>query len=284
VSVSGKGFEAVFGRESGTLDRLVYDGRAVVDGNGPRLNVYRALTDNDQWLRGDFYDSGLSRLAHRVESFTVTPLGPKAARVDVVVDARGFKGIGFRHTCAFTVRGDGSVALENHFEPVGNLPPLPKLGLQMRMPAGFVNFTWYGRGPWESYPDRKSSEDIGLYRGTVAEQFTEYVRPQENGNKEDVRWAALTDGSGRGLEIVADGHLAVTVSHFTPDDLDQARHHVGENARFHRLVPRKETIVSMDAFQMGLGGASCGPPPLDEYRTPSMPVTFLVTLRPYRGG
>ena len=282
VTVSGKGFEARFDRATGTLDRLAYDGRTVISGNGPRLNVYRALTDNDTWLRGDFFNSGLSQLAHRTESFTVSRPSDKEARVEVVTDARGFKGSGFRHTAVYTVRGDGSVAVDNRFEPVGDLPPLPKLGLRLSLPAGYEDFTWYGRGPWESYPDRKSSEDIGLYHGTVSEQFTQYVRPQENGNKEDVRWAALTDKGGRGIAFEAHGDMAVTVSHFLPEDLDDARHRNGQEKRYQPLIPRPETIVSLDAFQMGLGGASCGPPPLEEYRNPPMPVTFGVTLRPYR--
>lgn len=281
VTLSGNGFEARFDRATGTLDRLVYGGQTVLDGHGPRLNVYRALTDNDQWLRGDFFKSGLSQLAHRVESFTVTRLDGGAARMDVTVDARGFKGAGFRHACVYTVRGDGSITLDNRFEPVGDLPPLPKLGLRLILPASFEDFTWYGRGPWESYPDRKSSEDIGLYTGAVSEQFTEYARPQENGNKEDVRWAALTDRSGRGIQFVADPTMSVTVSHYMPEDLDAARHRNGQERRFTRLTPRPETIVNLDAFQMGLGGASCGPPPLEEYRNPPMPAEFTVTLRPF---
>lgn len=283
VTVSGKGFEARFSRATGTLDRLVYDGQTILDGDGPRLNVYRALNDNDVWLRGDFFKSGLSQLSHHVEAFTVTRVSPKAVRVDVAIDARGFKGAGFRHVAAYTVRGDGSIEMANRFEAVGDLPQLPKLGLRLTLPAGYENFTWYGRGPWESYPDRKSSEDIGLYSGTVGEQFTEYVRPQDNGNKEEVRWAALTSKGGRGIQFTASPTMSVTASHFLPEDLDAARHRNGQERRFTRLVPRPETIVNLDAFQMGLGGASCGPWPLEKYRTPDLPVELKVTLRPWRG-
>lgn len=281
VTISSEGFEARFDRATGTLDQLVYDGQVVLNGNGPRLNVYRALTDNDQWLREEFFNSGLSQLAHRVESFTVARQSDKSVRVEITIDARGFKGVGFRHVCAYTVRGDDGITLDNRFEAIGDLPPLPRLGLRLTLPAGYEDFTWYGRGPGESYPDRKSSEDIGLYQGTVSEQVTEYARPQANGNKEDVRWAALTDNSSHGIQFIADPTMSVTVSHFMPEDLDAARHRNGEVRRFHRLVPRAETIVNLDAFQMGLGGASCGPPPLEKYRTPKMPVELKVTLRPF---
>jgi beta-galactosidase len=290
------GFEAVFSRSTGTLSSLIYGipnagarggGTRILSDSpayvaGPLLNVYRALTDNDKWLATAFYNSGLSQLAHRVRTFRVTKLGPQAARVDVLFDCDGFKAAGFSHRVSYTVLSDGRILVDNHIEPKGDVPPLPKLGLQMRVSGELEQFAWLGRGPGESYPDRKTSADVGLYRGTVSEQFVEYVRPQENGNKEDVRWAALTNQAGRGVLMVAESpHLAVTVSHFTADDLDAARHRSGEPKKFARLVPRGEILVALDEQQMGLGGASCGPEPMGKYKCLPHPVDFRVSLRPY---
>jgi beta-galactosidase len=286
VTLAGKSFKVAFSRSTGTIASLTYGLVAVivppsVSTTGPLLNVFRALTDNDVWLRRPFYDSGLSQLQHRVRSFKVTSLGPARARVDVVTECLGFKGRGFVHTASYLVHGDGTIAVDNRIDPVGELPPLPKLGLAMIVPGALDRFTWLGRGPGESYPDRKASADVGLYSGSVSEQFVEYVRPQENGNKEEVRWATLTDGSGAGLLIVADGHLAMTVSHFTPDDLDQARHRDGEPRRFQRLVPRRDVYVALDYQQMGLGGASCGPNPMGQYQClMTKPVRFRFSFRP----
>jgi beta-galactosidase len=287
VTVKGAGFEAAFSRMTGTLSSLMYGPARVIADTpaytaGPQLNVYRALTDNDTWLRTKFFDSGLSQLAHRVRSFSVTKAGADAVRVDVLVEADGFKAAGFSHRARYTVLADGRILIDNHVEPHGDVPPLPKLGLLMRVPGEFEQFAWLGRGPGESYPDRKTSADVGVYRGSVAEQFTEYVRPQDNGNKEDVRWAALTDKGGRGLLMVAESpRLAVTVTHFTADDLDSSRHRPGEPKKFARLAPRPEILVSLDEQQMGLGGASCGPDPMGKYQCLPRAVDFRVSLRPY---
>ena len=100
-----------------------------------------------------------------------------------------------------TVRGDGVVDMDNRFEPFGTLPPLPRIGLVIRVAGEFEHFTWHGRGPFENYSDRKQSADMGTWSSTVTEQFVPYVRPQENGNKEDVRWLALADERDHGLNI-----------------------------------------------------------------------------------
>ncbi len=280
-------FQATFSRSTGTLASLTYGGTRILADSpawvpGPLLEVYRALTDNDKWLATAFYDSGLSQLAHRVRTFTVTKIGNQAARVDVLFDCDGFKAAGFAHRVSYTVFADGRILVANHVEPRGPVPPLPRLGVQMRVAGELEQFAWLGRGPWESYPDRKTAADVGLYRSTVSQQFTQYVRPQENGNKEEVRWAALTNAGGAGVVIVAETpRFAVTVSHFTADDLDASRHRNSEPKKFARLVPRREIVVSLDEQQMGLGGASCGPEPMAGYKCMPQPVDYSYSLRPY---
>jgi beta-galactosidase len=150
---------------------------------------------------------------------------------------------------------------------------LPKIGVRMTIDGKLSHFSWYGRGPHENYPDRKTSADVGLYESTVADQYVPYVRPQETGNKEDVRWAALRDKSGKGLLIVPKNTLSVTVLNFTPDDLDRAGH-------IHELVPRENIILCLDAEQLGLGNGSCGPGCIEKYRIDAKPVSFGYSLRP----
>lgn len=284
ITVSGEQLSVVVGRRSGVIESLSYNNTEMIAReSGPRLNVMRAFTDNDKWFEGAFYDAGLSQLTHRPRGVTVEPCGPHAARLAIEMDCLGLKGIGLRHGCAYTILGDGTIIADNVFEAVGSLPPLPKLGVVLTLPAAFENLTWLGRGPGESYPDRKTSADVGLWSGTVAEQFQEYVRPQENGNKEEVRWAVLSDAEHRGLMVVADGPLAITASHFTAKDLDDSRHKNGQPRKFVRLRPRGDIILCLDAQQMGLGGASCGPPPTQEYQCRPRRVDFRYVLRPYDG-
>jgi beta-galactosidase len=144
----------------------------------------------------------------------------------------------------------------------------------MTVSGNFSNFCWYGRGPQENYPDRKTGAAISVYRSTVSEQYVPYVRPQETGNKEEVRWAALTDESGEGLLVVAETPLAVTALHYTAGDLDKADH-------IHEISPRKDVILCLDIWQYGLGNGSCGPGVIDKYSRYPESFNFGYSLRPY---
>ncbi|MBN9503748.1 MAG: DUF4981 domain-containing protein [Armatimonadetes bacterium] len=287
--VKASGAEIVLDKKVGTIVSYKVDGKETIAQQigattGPLLNVFRAFTDNDSWFQRAFWDSGLSQLQHRPAPIKVEKLDDGAVRATVRMSCLGFKGAGFNHTASYTFLADGSIVVDNQFDPFGDLPPLPKLGLIMQVDKSLEQFAWLGRGPFESYPDRKRAADIGLYKGTVAQQYQEYLRPQENGNKEDVRWAALTDEKGVGLLFQSEGHLAVTVSHYSPHDVDDARHENGEPRKFNRLVPHRNIFVCLDEAQMGLGGASCGPGPLEQYRLKAEPTKFRVIVKPLHAG
>ena len=274
ITVSGRDFKAVFGRTAGTMTSLAYNGvETLADGGGPRLNLFRALVDNDNWLRRDAERTGIRSLAYSTKDVAVERLAAAIVRVRCTVDCAGRSDTGMIHTATFTVFGNGSIDVTNQVEPYGNLSNLPKLGVSLVLPKAFDDLAWLGRGPHESYVDRKRSADVGLYRGKVADQYERYVRPQENGNKTDVRWAALTDGKDKGLLVTIDGTYSITAHHNTADDYDQARH-------IDKVVPRDEVYLCIDAAHMGLGGASCGPRPMNQYLLTAAPTRFRYSLRP----
>ena len=143
----------------------------------------------------------------------------------------------------------------------------------------YENFVWFGRGPQESYVDRKAGVPVGLYSGTVDEQYVPYIMPQENGNKTDVRWAALCvgkgiDDHGVGLLIAGEPLLEVSVSHYTSDDLYKSLH-------TNELTRQDEVYFNLDLLQCGLGGASCGPGTLDKYLVGAGEYHFSLLLRPF---
>lgn len=282
VEFRGNGFSASFDHETGLLASYKVDGNEVLTG-GPRLNIFRAFTDNDIWFQKRFWESGLGTLRHEPIAVQTEKLDEGAARFTAIMRVRGFKGFGFDQIVQYTILVDGTIVVDNSFTPVGDLPPLPKVGLLMGVGGEFDDFTWLGRGPFESYPDRKLAADIGLYKGKVAAQYQEYVRPQENGNKEDVRWGALTNGQGKGVLFQASGNLSMTVSKYHPEQLDNSRHENGEPRKYTPLVPRSDITVCLDAQQMGLGGASCGPGPMEQYLCMPGRVQFRVVMRPLHG-
>jgi beta-galactosidase len=147
----------------------------------------------------------------------------------------------------YHVYGNGEIMIRNTVVLDGRLPYVPRVGVEVILPAGMETITWYGRGPHENYVDRKLGAAVGRYQSTVTEQFTPYVYPSECGGKEDARWLALTDSTGHGLLVVAFDKLHFDALHHSIRDLAEAKHIVA-------LPPREEIILHLDAQHMGVGG------------------------------
>ncbi len=287
VVVTGADFQLVFDRAAGTMASLQRRGEELIE-RGPLVNAWRAPTDNDRgqpWslqLADAWRQAGLDRLEQRVREVSVRQTELYLIQIMVQASLRA-DDLGDRFACEidYAIYGSGDVLITSRITPAGGLPPLPRLGLQMVLPAGYETFTWYGRGPHESYVDRKTGAPVGLYSGTVDDQYVPYVVPQENGNKTDVRWAALTNEERNGLfaaAVTRDGKmpatLEVSVHHFRTEDLASARH-------TYELQRRDGITLNLDYGQTGLGGASCGPPTLSKYVMMPEPMAYTVMLRPF---
>ena len=286
ISITGENLALEFDRSNGMLTRFDWRKTNFLH-HGPRLNVWRAATDNDgfKWNLTDpnkllyrWIQAGLNRLQHRLDSFAVKQ--PKSGLVCIrtrltsqaeEVDA------GFDQQITYTLHGTSALGIDLHVRCFGELPPLPRLGLTMSLPEGFETFTWLGRGPEESYSDRKAGVPVGLYHSTVNEQFVPYILPQEHGNKTDVRWVALSNAEGVGLLVMSEPLMEVSARHFTDDDLFQAMH-------TNELTPRPEVILNLDAAQCGLGGASCGPGTLEKYLVWPGEFRMRLLFRPFGPG
>ena len=277
---------AIFDRRSGTISRLILRGGVNVIDNpapgivgGPRLTCARAFTDNDKWMLEDFFAAGFSQLRYHPEPIVVA-----SNSVRTVVDVTSAKGGGFRHECTYRFAEDGSVTLENRVESYGRMPKaLPRLGLTMRLMPRFERMRYYGRGPCENYVDRCSGSFVGVYRSTVTEQFVDYVRPQDNGAKSDVRWAEFCDKFGNGVRFSSDEPMFMQALHYGWEDLHFARFWNGQIRHRTPLVPCEEVVLNLDVRQTGLGGASCGPGPMDKYRfDPNAPVSWIMKIEPVK--
>jgi Beta galactosidase small chain. len=220
-------------------------------------------------------------MSHRARPLKVERLDENTARVTATVDADGFKSARFTHVAEFLVSGNGTITVRNIITPAGKQPPaLPRMGVRMQLDGALENFAWYGRGPYENYVDRNTASDIGYYRSTVTDQYVPYVRPQENGNKCDVRWAAFTDKNARGILFTFPTPLFVTATHFMSEDLEFARPRNGQERYLSIPEPRKEVCLALDIGQTGLGGASCGPIPLEKYILRAKPFEYTYIMRP----
>ena len=281
VTVECGGTTAVFSRKTGTLCELVMSGRTVLKDTdvvaGPRLTCARAFTDNDIWLRQKFYDSGLTQLRYHARPIEV---GDGAVRT--VVEVTGSKSAGFTHESLWRFAADGSIAIENVVTPHGTMPPaLPRLGLSLRMAGDLDIAEWYGRGPRENYIDRRTGSFLGVWSSAVGELAEFYVRPQDNGFRSDVRWFSLSAGDDDGgIRFAASEPLFVQALRCGWGDLEFARHR-NRQQRFRAPVAEtKDICLNLDVRQLGLGGASCGPRPMEKYVFPVERTCWTLKLIP----
>jgi len=278
IVISGRDFVLSFDRASGLMNEWRVGGRTVVT-SGPRWQFWRAPTDNDTTMRRDrgtesqWRATGLDRLEHRLRDMKIISQSAGVAILQMRhrVAAPGLRK-GFDCRTTYTVYGSAEVAIDCDVRPDAKLPRLPRIGMELELPAEFERFTWYGRGPHESYVDRKQSALVGLYSGTVDEQYVPYSYPQENGNKTDVRWMALQTRKGRGLVASGSVPLEVSAHYFTVKDLEKARHTCD-------LKNRDFITLHLDYRQTGLGSASCGPDTLPQYQLHPRRTRFTLFLK-----
>ena len=277
---------AVFCRKTGALSELTVGGRNILAApeatgraNGPRVTCARAFTDNDNWMRGQFYANGLSQLDYHAR-----PIEVRDDAVVVTVEVTAMKSAGFTHEAVWTFGADGTVRVANRVVPHGTLPSaLPRLGLSLALDGAFENVRYYGRGPRENYVDRSTGSFFGLWSSTVTGMFEPYARPQANGTRGEVRWIEFTDAAGAGVRFSASEPMFVTALHYDFEDLEFA-HHRNRMKRFRTpLVARKEVCLDLDVRQTGLGGNSCGPNPMRKYIFDCrQPVEWSLVISPVR--
>ncbi|NJP44314.1 glycoside hydrolase family 2 TIM barrel-domain containing protein [Actinacidiphila epipremni] len=265
---------AVFDAATGALRTLA--GTPV---EGPRLDVWRAPTDNDRgmdWFAESRLDrawrtAGLHRMRHRVARVAV---GGDMLTVAVRV-APAAADHALHTVFTWTATGD-RLRLEVAVTPEGAWSvPLPRLGVRLGLPGQLERVSWYGAGPGEAYPDSRAAARIGRWSATVDELQTPYVRPQENGARAGVRWAELTRPDGSGLRIEGEPFW-LTARPWTTEALDAAAHTCD-------LVRSGRLWVTLDHALQGLGSASCGPGVLPAHRLDVRPAAFSFTFVPLGG-
>ena len=282
IQITGSNFTAVFDERVGGLTSLMFEQQELM--TVPLLpNVWRAPTDNDegggeQSFAYRWRGAGLDQATFVPESVTARQLNERAVRVSVKGSMQGEETADdlLMYEGVYTVYGSGDIVLESRFQVAQDAPPLPKVGLQLKVPGGMDQLAWYGRGPHETYADRLTGAKIARYEGSVAEQYTPYVLPQENGNKTQVRWVTLTNADGVGL--FASGWptnlLNVSAHQYDLKEFDQATH-------TYQVKPTDRVTLNLDYAQMGLGGDdSWTPATHKEYLLDSTSYSYRVRLRP----
>lgn len=257
VTIKNDDFMILFDKSKGVLSDWSFEGTDLV-ASPLQANFWRAPTDNDNG-NGMPNRCGVWKNAaanSTVSKFSVEQVNPQVVKVSVTKkpDAEDST-----LQTVYTIYGCGEVLISNTLAPGDDLPELPRIGMQMEMPGEFSIMQWFGRGPQESYRDRKTGYAVGVYQENVYKPEHVYVRPQENGNKTDVRWAAWTNKKGTGLVAVGRPLINASAWPYTMNDLEKARH-------INKLPSRDNITVNIDYGQTGVGGDnSWGARPHEEY-------------------
>ncbi len=295
LAVTGDGFTYHFNRATGLLESGTWGQRPLIVA-GPRFNAWRAPLANelDSWpvyrtemgmtregmglgLANGWRSLGLDNLNHRLNSFSLTEQTGDRVKItaETSVHAHNYRS-GFAVRYCYTVEQTGLVKLTLKTIPAGNMTHwLPRIGLKMQLPRKYRALEWFGRGPHENYPDRKSGARVGRYTSTVEEEYQPYLIPQDYGNKTDVRWVALTADDGNGLYVTGDELLQFSAHHFSTDNLSRAGYTF-------QLEEDEAITLNIDHRVSGVGGTSIST--LNQYRVLPRVYEFTVYLFPLSFG
>ena len=307
ASIMGENFQVAFDLNTGAIYSLKYGNQEIIkDGNGPQLDAYRAPTDNDAGIgyHNAWFKNGLYDLQHVVKSWTCTPNKKNGTyKLDFTVESQGKEGcdvnygnrdrdpescynfeknkraltdadLKFTSRQIYTIYKDGSIEMQSAIGANRSKVILPRIGYSMVLPSELNQYDYYGRGPVNNYNDRKTSQFIGWYHSPVAEQGIMLPKPQAQGNREEVRWCAVTNSQQQGVVFISDSTMSASALPWSQQELTLAAHP-------YQLPKSSGTHLHLDAKVTGLGGASCGQGgPLTPDQVRSTPTTFGFIIRP----
>ncbi|WP_420377640.1 glycoside hydrolase family 2 TIM barrel-domain containing protein [Segatella copri] len=307
ASITGENFQVAFDLNTGAIYSLKYGNQIIIkDGNGPQLDAYRAPTDNDAGIgyHNAWFKNGLYDLQHVVKSWTCTPNKKDGTyKLDFTVESQGKEGcdvnygnrdrdpescynfeknkraltdadLKFTSRQIYTIYKDGSIEMQSAIGANRSKVILPRIGYSIVLPSELNQYDYYGRGPVNNYNDRKTSQFIGWYHSPVAEQGIMLPKPQAQGNREEVRWCAVTNSQQQGVVFISDSTMSASALPWSQQELTLAAHP-------YQLPKSSGTHLHLDAKVTGLGGASCGQGgPLTPDQVRSTPTTFGFIIRP----
>ena len=307
ANITGENFHVAFDLNTGAIYSLKYGNQEIIkDGNGPKLDAYRAPTDNDAGIgyHNAWFKNGLYDLQHVVKSWTCIPNKKDGTcKLDFTVESQGKEGcdvnygnrdrdpescynfeknkraltdadLKFTSRQIYTIYKDGSIEMQSAIGANRSKVILPRIGYSMVLPSELNQYDYYGRGPVNNYNDRKTSQFIGWYHSPVAEQGIMLPKPQAQGNREEVRWCAVTNSQQQGVVFISDSTMSASALPWSQQELTLAAHP-------YQLPKSSGTHLHLDAKVTGLGGASCGQGgPLTPDQVRSTPTTFGFIIRP----
>ena len=276
LRITGAEFQHTFDRQAGVFSQLRFRGENLLFAP-MRWNVWRAPTDNDINIKEQWRHCGYDTAYVRIYSS-----GWHVEGGDVVIEASlalcaDSKPNPLYADVRWTVNRLGEVRVDAQVRVAENAAPLPRFGLRLFLDSAYHTAEYLGYGPGESYRDKCRSVWFGRFTSRVTEMATDYIRPQENGNRHATEWAAVYDNRRKGLLLCGDAPFDFSALPYTQEELGAARHN-------YELPAPGRTVVCADYAQSGIGSNSCGPDLAPQYRLAEKEFTFSLTIRPVLDG
>ena len=247
IDIHNNNLQIIFNKNTGTISSYKYQGVKLLE-LGPVPNFWRAPNSNDY---GNGMQNRCSTWKTASQNRTVTSLTMKkisSKQVQVFVNYSYPTSVKSNGSIIYDIYGDGNIIISSTLVPGSSqLPEIPEIGMYCQVPSEFNNITWYGRGPIENYWDRKTGANVGVYKTVVDSMFISYIRPQETGNRTDVRWVCLTNNSGNGLMAVGMPQIEFNALQYTPWELQSKKHP-------YELIKNNSIVLRLNYHQMGMGG------------------------------
>jgi beta-galactosidase len=293
LSISGKEFTYLFDKKSGTLSSIKVNGKELIK-QGAKLNLWRAplANETDDWAfwssnnkhktdgygrtaATEWYSAGLDKMQLISELFNAKMDGKNNVIVEVKnIMLLGTKRGAFLNHYIYNISGNGEMTIDHSVIPDGDMPSwLPRVGVEWILDKSLGNVQWYGRGPQENYPDRKSGYRTGVYKTTVKEMYEPYLIPQDYGLRCDNRWVRMTDNNGAGLEFRGDKLFNFSAHPYTADNLTKALY-------TYQLHPSDGITFNLDYATSGVGCTALSVFPA--YQVMPQRYDFRMTVRPVR--
>ena len=280
LELNGEKFKVSFNKENGVLTEINYDDENILL-EGIKPNFWRAPTDNDYGYFMPFKlkvwkNGSLNQTLKSIEIKDFKSEGVEVKTKYYIPDVKGFVEVKYR------VDTNGKINVNISLSEISNnLPMMPKFGTNLMINENYNNVKWYGRGPHENYQDRNTSSLVGVYESKVSQMYYPYIRPQENGNRTDTRWASFTNSKGKGIIIKGENIFEFSAHHQKNSDFDGGN----RKSQTHSTDIIKRPIINLniDHKQMGVGGDdSWGKLPHEKYQIKPENLNYSYSISPHK--
>ncbi len=281
LTLSANGMDVTFNKSNGWIDYIDVDGKQVTKNKtSMKSDFWRAPTDNDFGAKLQRSMQAWKNPGMRMTSFNHKEDGDN----HVVVVEYQMNSVRSALTLEYTMVADGKLVVKQSIkktEGESKVSDMFRFGMTLTLQEEYKTIEYYGRGPIENYSDRNSSQWIGKFTQSVADQYYPYIRPQESGNKTDVRYWKLLNAEGKGLMFYGTEALSMSSLNYATEDLDEGMEKINRHSG--DLVPRKSVTVHVDKSQYGLACVnSWGAIPLEQYRLPHGDYEYTFVIAPVR--